>query len=194
MKSPCIPKNLKERVEEKLEPGELVEWLGMPLPRYFRPSLIFSFMLGILWTGFAIFWTWQYARQEDPIIALFMGTPFTLIGLVILVAPIIWSYRKPLKTIYVITNNRAITIEEWWSSSIQSYYPNHLQDIYCREKRDGIGDVIITCRAIRESKFISQLDRLGFLQIKNPKEVEKKLKKLAELSAAGDGAEKPRRP
>ncbi len=186
MKGQCIPKNLKERVEEELEPGELVEWLGMPLPRYFRPSLIFSFILGVLWTGFAIFFTWEYAKQENPIIALSIGTPFTLTGLVILFTSIIWSYWKPLKTVYVITNNRAITIEEWWSNSIQSFYPSHLQDIYCREETDGIGDVIITCRAIRESIFISQLERLGFLQIKNPKEFEKKLKKLAEkLAEAG---------
>lgn len=186
MKGQCIPKNLKKRVEEELEPGELVEWFGMPLPRYFRPWLIFSSLFGILWTGFTIFWTWEYARQENPVTAISMGTPFILMGLVILFAPIIWSYHKPLKTVYVITNNRAITIDECWSSSIQSYYPHHLKDIYCREKKDGTGDVIITCRAIRESKFIRRLDRLGFLQIKNPKEVEIKLKKLAEQTAEAD--------
>ena len=187
MKGQCIPKNLKERVEKELQPGEQVEWLGMPLPRYFTPTLRYLFMFGILWTAFAIFWAWGYARQENLTIVLFIGIPFTLIGLVILFTPIIWTYRKAFKTVYVITNKRAITIVERWSSSItQSYYPDNLQDIYCKEKKDGRGDVIITCRALRESKINRQLEPLGFLQIKNPKDVERKLKKLAEQSAEAD--------
>lgn len=186
MKGQYISENIKERVEKELEPGELVEWLGLRLPHYFKPSQILSFMLGILWTGFSIFWTLELARQIDPIIAILIGISFTLAGLAILYAVIIYAHLKPRKTIYLITNNRAIIIEEWWGRIIQSFYPDHLQDIYCREKKNGIGDVIITCRAIRESKFIAQSERLGFLRIKGPKEVEKKLKKLAEQSAEAD--------
>jgi hypothetical protein len=186
MKGQYIPKNIKERVEQELESGEVVEWLGLRLPHYFKPSQILAFMFGISWTGFTIFWTFEFAKQKDPIIAILIGIPFALAGLAILYVAFIWAYHKPLKTIYVITNNRAIIIEEWYGRIIQSFYPYHLQDIYCREKKNGIGDVIITCRAIRESKFIRQSERFGFLRIKNPKEMEKKLKKLAEQSAEVD--------
>lgn len=174
-----ITKNLKERVNRALEPGEHVEWLGKPIPRYFTRLARSVYVFGIPWTAFAIFWTIGYVRQEGHGSAVLPGLPFLLIGLGLLSTPI-WCYRKALKTAYVITNKRALIIYEGWSSSTQSYYSDNLQDIYRKEQKDGTGDVIITCQALRDSWIARYSEPLGFLHIKNPKEIEKKLKKLAE--------------
>ena len=113
------------------------------------------------------------------------GLPFLLIGIGLLSTPI-WYYLSALKTVYAITNKRAITIYEGrYSSTTQSYYPDHLQDIYTQEQKDGTGDVIISCQALRDSWYAKDKEPLGFLQIKNPKEVEIKLKKLAECPKYG---------
>jgi hypothetical protein len=180
-----ISKHLKERVNRELEPGEHVEWLGKPIPRYFTRIARSVYVFGIPWTAFAIFWTIGYVRQEGHGSAVLPGLPFILIGLVVLATPI-WCYRRALKTVYVITNKRAITIQEGWSCSTQSYYSDNLQDIYSKEQKDGTGDVIITCQALRDSWIARYSEPLGFLHIKNPKEIEKKLKKLAEQSAEAD--------
>ena len=58
--------------------------------------------------------------------------------------------------------------------------PRPLQDIYRKEKRDGSGDVVIPRPAWRDSDGDRRTDELGFLRIRNPKEIEKMLKELAE--------------
>jgi len=180
-----ISKHLKERVKRALEPGEHIEWLGKPIPRYFTRIARSIYVFGIPWTAFAIFWTIGYVRQEGSGSAVLPGLPFILIGLGILSTPI-WCYRKALKTAYAITNKRAIIIYEEWTRSIQSFYYDNLQDIYSKEEKDGTGDVIISCQALRDSWIPIYTEPLGFLQIKNPKQIEKKLKKLAEQGARSE--------
>lgn len=181
-----IPEQLKEQVNRALEPGERVEWLGQPIPHYFTRGARAIFAFGVLWTAFAIFFTIGYTRQERHVFAILPGLPFLLIGIGLLSTPI-WYFRSDLKTVYAITNKRAITIYKGRSGSItQSYYPDFLQDIYTQEKKDGTGDVIISCQALRDSWHAGQTEPLGILQIRNPKEVEKKLKKLAEQSSEAD--------
>jgi hypothetical protein len=107
------------------------------------------------------------------------GIPFVLIGLAMLSSPL-WAYRKSLRTVYVITNRRAITFDGGVSTTIRSYAPERLHDVYRREKRDGSGDVIIARHAWRDSEGDRQSEELGLLRIRNPKEVESMLRKLAE--------------
>lgn len=52
-----------------------------------------------------------------------------------------------LQTVYLITDQRAISIEgEKWST-IRNYLPQQLQTVYRQENKDGTGDVIITIQA-----------------------------------------------
>ena len=82
---------------------------------------------------------------------------------------------------------RAITFDGGWPTTIRSYPPDKLQDIYRKEKKDGSGDVIISRHAWRDSDGDRQSMELGFLRIRNPKEVELMLRKLAEESPAASG-------
>jgi hypothetical protein len=170
-----------ELVEKELQPGEQVNWLDMPVPLFFTSESLTAFIVGIVFTAFPILFARGYARQE----AIAFGLPLALVsplwifGLVFLCSPI-WLYRKWCKTIYAITDKRAITIKAGWSSTVQSFSPDMLHNIHVKEKRYGIGDVIISGQNSRERANGKKAKKLGFLQVRKPQEVKKKLTKLAE--------------
>jgi hypothetical protein len=179
-----IPQNLQAKVDAELEPGESIQWIDMPISQYFTSSSIGAFLFGIPWTAFAIFWTFGAAgfkipdfKEGSDLFPLF-GLPFILIGFGMLSSPF-WTYRKSFKTVYAITDRRAITFEGGWALTIRSYPPDKLGDIYRKEKKNGSGDVIIWRNAWHDSEGDSQSEELGFLRILNPKEIETMLKKLS---------------
>ena len=116
-------------------------------------------------------------------IALFplFGVPFVVVGIAMFLSPL-WSYLKSLRTVYVITNRRAITFNGGRSMTIRSYPPEKLQDIFRRQKRDGSGDIIFTPKPWLESGKNKQTEELGFLRIANPKQVEQMLEALGKKS------------
>jgi hypothetical protein len=186
-----IPRYLQDKVERELEAGERIEWIDMPIPRFFTPASASLFLFSIPWTAFAIFWMFGASGFKIPsfksgfsLFPLF-GIPFVLIGLGMLSSPL-WAYRKALKTVYAITNKRAITFIGGRSATIRSYSPGDLQEVYRKEKRDGSGDIIFARRTWRDSDGDRRSEELGFLRIRNPKEIEQMLKKLAEKGAASD--------
>jgi hypothetical protein len=180
-----IPRQLQDKVKQELESGENIEWMDMPNPQFFTPASTSSFLFAIPWTAFAIFWMCGASGFEMPdftegfdLFPLF-GIPFVLIGFGMLSSPL-WAYKKASKSVYVITNRRAIILDGGWSTTIRSYNPDKLLNIYRKEKKDGTGDVIIDVRSWRGSEGDRRTEALGFLRISNPKEIENKLKKLAE--------------
>ena len=189
-----IPRDLREEVDRELEPGEHVQWLQMPLPRCFTPAATAAFLFGIPWTAFAIFWTagaaWGTSQVGDAgflrAFPLF-GVPFILVGLGMLSSPL-WAYRKALRTVYVVTDRRAITFDGGWTTTVRSYPPDRLADVYRKERKDGIGDVVIARRAWRDSDGDRHSEELGFLRIRDPKTVETMLRKLAEQAVSPNAA------
>ncbi len=192
MIDPTIPSTLQDIISRELERDEKIVWSSMPKPRYFSGPAAGMFLFAIPWTAFSIFWMAgaagfkipQFNRGED-LFPLF-GIPFFLIGLGMLSSPL-WSYRNSLKTAYLITNRRAITIDGGMSYTIRSYPPHKLTDVFRREHKDGTGDVIITRNAWKDSDGDKQMQELGFLRIPNAKSVESMLRELAEQSV-GHGA------
>lgn len=93
----------------------------------------------------------QIPRSDkgDDLFPLF-GVPFLLIGTRMLPFPL-WAYRNSLKTVYLITNRRAITIDGAWSYTTRSYTPEKLADVFRREHRDGTGDVVVSRNSWRDS-------------------------------------------
>jgi hypothetical protein len=180
-----IPQPLRDKVDRELESDERIEWIGMPKRVYFTPAATAAFLFGIPWTAFALFWIAGAAEFKIPqfnqgfdLFPLF-GIPFVLIGCGMLSAPI-WAYRTAGKSVYVITNRRAITFDGGWSTTIRSFPPEKLTDVYRKEKPDGSGDVIIARRTWQSSDNDRQPEELGFLRVENAKDVERRLKALAE--------------
>jgi len=184
-----IPRELEEKVKRELESGEHVVWMEQPIPRYFTAMSTSAFLFAIPWTAFAIFWICgasgfklpDFSKGGFSFFPLF-GVPFVLIGLAMLSTPL-WAYRKSFKTVYVITDRRAITFDGGWTTTIRSYPPDRLQNIHRKEKRDGTGDVVLGQQIWSGSEGGQQSMDLGFLNIRDPKTVETMVKKLASQAA-----------
>ena len=185
-----ISRELRAKVDSELESGERIQWIDMPIPRYFTGAATGAFLFAIPWTAFAVFWMFGSWHQSESVPFTLFGVPFVLIGIGMLSSPL-WAYRKSFKTVYVITDQRAITFDGGWSTTIRSYPPEKLADIYRKEKRDSSGDVIISRRAWRDSDGDRQSEELGFLRISNPKQIESMLNELAEQGSAHQSTPAP---
>jgi hypothetical protein len=118
-----IPKELRKKIDNELQLGEGIRWVEQPVPRFFTVSSIGIFLFGIYWTSFALVWM-HGASRFDPGFASF-GLFFVLIGFGMLSSPI-WEWQKVRKTVYLVTDKRAISIQGGWSTTIRSYLPNQL--------------------------------------------------------------------
>ena len=189
-----IPQELKEKVDRELEPEERILWMDMPIPTFFTRESKKIFLFGTVFTSFAIFWTFGAAGFTIPnlkevsnpmqlvaILFPLFGIPFILIGFYMLANPLV-AYRNAFKTVYVITDRRAITFESGWSKTIRSYPPSRLLNVYRKERRDGTGDVIISSEKWIESEDDKRSKDLGFFQIREPRAVEMMLRDLAKQS------------
>ena len=189
-----IPQDLQENVDRELQPDERILWIDMPIPMFFTRESTKIFLFGIGMTLFAIFWTCAAAGFSIPnlkevsnpfqllnLLFPLFGIPFILIGFFLLANPLI-AYRKAFKTVYVITDRRAITFEFGWSKTIRSYPPSQLLNVYRKERGDGTGDVIISFDKWIDSDDVKRSKDLGFLQIQGPKTVEMMLRDLAKQS------------
>lgn len=180
-----IARELESAVERELQSGERTVWVEMPVPRYFTGLTTTMFLFGIPWTAFALFWTggaaWGTWRGGPGFFRLFplFGLPFILIGFGMLGSPI-WAYRKAQRTIYAITDRRALIIAAGRTTTIRSFPPEKLEEIFRREKRDGTGDVIFLRNAWRDSDGDRRSEEIGFMSVREPKHVENLLQELAQ--------------
>jgi hypothetical protein len=185
----AISQKRMARVNRELKPMEKIRWIEQPIPRYFTPRAKAYFLFGIPWTAFIIFWIlgasvswWAKGGGGSGVMTVF-GIPFLLIGLGLLSSPL-WAYRRALKTIYVITDRRAITFGGGSSTTINSYPPEKLKDVYRKEHKDGTGDVIILRHEWQNSDDQYRVEEVGFLRVRDPQGVERILKKLAGQASA----------
>ena len=186
-----IPKELRRKIDDELQPGEPIRWVEQPIPRFFTADSIESVLLGIPWTSFSIFATWytlgyklpdlREGLQPQYLFALF-GVPFVLIGFGMLSNPI-WVWQAARKTVYLVTDKRAISIQGGWSTTIRSYLPDQLKDVYRKERADGTGDVIIAIRRWKDSEGDQRSEEIGFLGVRSPRGVENMLRQLVQNNA-----------
>ena len=162
-----LPKKIRNLVDRELDPEEYIEWIEQPIPRPFTFFSIFCVLFGIPFTFIGL-----------PASIIIFGLPFLIVGLGFLLTPF-WIWRAAKNTVYLVTDKRAISFEGGWSTTIKSYLPNQLQTIYRKERADGTGDVIFAIERWKDSDGDKQTKEVGFIGIRNPQEVEKMLKKLA---------------
>lgn len=61
-----IPKGVRRKIENELQPGEFIRWIEQPIPRFFTASSIVSVLFGIPWTSFSIFLMWGASTFKLP--------------------------------------------------------------------------------------------------------------------------------
>jgi len=166
----------QQTAQAQLEAGERLLWYGRPDPkRQLRGSLIVM-LFGIPWTAFALFWTGAasgliWSDEEFGWYSLFglFGVPFVLVGLGMLTSPY-WIYRNAQRTVYALSNRRAMIISGTPARKIQSFAGPDIDLIERTERANGKGDVMFA--TITTNKNIQ---RIGFTGINDARRVEQLL-------------------
>lgn len=178
--------NQRALIEGELQPGETIAWTGRPKPRAFTLQTIPLFLFAIPWTGFAIFWvamalraTGKHGGSGPGLFFPLFGVPFVLVGIGMLSSPL-WMKRLARRTIYLITDRRAIVFQRGFSVTTRSYSPEQLQSLTKRVRPDGSGDIIFaaTFPMVIGQSSNPALIQNGFYSVANFREVERLLLKL----------------
>lgn len=142
-----IPLHLKNFLDNEINDGEQLLWAAQPgirqaLRRAIRSSVPVLFF-GLAWLGFISFIAYMVLTDPDvPLLAIAFISPFMLIGALLLSVPY-WKTRWTKKTIYAVTNKRAIIIKKTWGSvTVERYGPEKLDNMDKRERSDGSGDLL----------------------------------------------------
>jgi hypothetical protein len=182
-----IPYELDQRIKNELEGGEMIEWKGMPVPRFFKIETTVPFLFAIPWTAFAIFWMFGAAGFQIPDLSkgfnpmlLFplFGLPFVLIGIAMLSSPI-WSYLKDKKTVYVITDRRLLIMTGGRTFEFKSIMPDQIKEMTRRERADT-GDLVVAHKVWRDSDNDQRSQEIGLFNIPDVRGAQAALQRLLE--------------
>lgn len=177
----AIPKHLQEKVDKEIKFGERIQWIGMPIPKFFTPHSTGWFLFGMWWTVFFLIgMVSMWFLSGYPGFAA-LGVPAILFGFGMVSNPL-FAYMRALNTIYVITERRAIVFDGGLSDDISSYHPEKMMNISVKEKKNGLGNVIFSRRTWYDFDGAMRYEELGFFNIRSPKKIELMLRKLAEQS------------
>ena len=154
-------------------------WLDQPIPGRMAGKTMPMVLFGIPWTAFALFWIAGASGFKLPDFShgfgwfpLF-GVPFVLIGFGLLSSPY-WARRSAQRSVYVLTDRRAIIIRGSWRGnvSVRSFERERLTDLQRKQNTDGSGDLIFTRDVRRDSDGDRHSTDVGFLAIRDVKNVE----------------------
>ncbi len=179
----ALPAHLQARVKSELKAGETAAWFGQPNPvRYMRSGFLL-WLFFIPWTAFSLFWMGGASGFKVPDFSRawdwfpLFGLPFLLIGLGGLCSPL-WLYRKAANMVYVVTNQRAFSLEGSRSYTVRNYLPAQLTNVVRRENPDGSGDLVLEVSHYKDSDGDSQKKENGFFAIADVRKVEQLLERL----------------
>ncbi len=187
---PDVLEASRERIMAELDEGEQVFWIGRPRPTPWAahagmslfggciafPIGCFCLLVGCIALISIII---NHEALTAAIILMPFGLLFTPIGGLQLARPLI-SRAYSRRSVYAITDRRAITIhDDWPYAVIRSYRPEMLEEIYRNDRRNGEGDIRVIWQQWEDYFNKYDAEDLGFLRLKNPRKVERKLRLLA---------------
>jgi hypothetical protein len=179
-----LESDLSAMLDSELSKGERTTWVGRPIPWLMARSRLPTALLGIPFTAFAFFWISVASGFRFPdfstgrgLFPLF-GIPFVCVGLGMLLSPI-WTYRRATRTIYAITDRRALTIETdpLGRVTTQSFEPPYLTIVTRMQRADGTGNLVFRREHRGEGRRHYMVD-IGFLAVADVREVEDRIRQL----------------
>lgn len=185
-----LPMELSAMLDAELSKGERIDWVGRPIPGRMARAALPIAIFGIPFTAFALFWIAMasgiWARGPRGVWSLFplWGIPFVLMGLWMLTTPL-WMYRRALRTVYAITDRRALTIEvgPWGRVQVRSFEPASLSVLSRTQSADGSGNLVFQREYRRQGRNSSFID-IGFLAVPDVKDVEDRIRELVRRAGA----------
>jgi len=177
------PPKLRELVGRELEPGENLLWIGQPVPAFFVGASCFASLVGILATKISLLWLAAAVVKGYPLSFILCGVPFLLGGLATLCSPIL-VWRNLKNTIYAVTDRRAIIFAgAFFRTNGVSFWPDDLGKLQCREKNNGIGDLVFEGSERISEQGPGKIPANGFFNIPQVRKVERLLQGLAVQAA-----------
>jgi hypothetical protein len=178
-------------LENELRAGERVVWCQQPRPAALAGKSSVTFLFGIPFFAFAVFWTLAASGGISKVkggsfpswFPILWGGMFVVVGAALLLSPA-WAFWRATRTVYAVTDLRAILIVATWRRTIYSFVGQHLVDIHRVEDDAGRGDIVFHREARSGNRRDSYYD-VGFLGIERVREVEDSLRALYDKTRAG---------
>ena len=190
-----LPRRLAVALERALEPDEEVVWLGRPETMAFVSRSLGNFLPGIPILAFAVVVLYlstanaRDARTGAPTpgnwFVLVWCTAVALIGVRCLLSPL-FAWRLARRSLYVVSDRRAILIEALWSRRIQSFAGERLLNATRNEDRYGRGDIILERLTVQNAKGRSSIVETGFIGLDDVKRVEQLMRATVARGGGGD--------
>src|SRR5690349_96132 len=185
------PLQIEPIATAELDPGERLVWSGSPRPGALALQAVPATLFGIPFAGFAVFWmygawtaTTRGGHLSGPwLLFPLFGIPFLLVGLGFVTAPL-WAWAGAGRTVYAITDRRALIIGGAGLRGVQSFQHADVGDITHLESGDGSGSLYFATRAFVSSNGIVNRSRVGFVGIPDVKRVEQLLRENVQQKAA----------
>jgi hypothetical protein len=183
-------------VDAELAKGERIVWVGQPIPFRLALSGVPIALFGIPFTLMALFCIGVaggiggQGPVSPPPFFLLVGIPFVLVGLSLLLSPF-WMYLKASRTVYAITDRRALSIERdiLGRVVVRSFEPQNLAVLSRTQRADGSGNLVFQREYRREGQQGRFVD-IGFFAIPNVKEVEDHIRELARKANMASGGQR----
>jgi hypothetical protein len=166
-----ISPELADRVAGELSPDEKLIWIGQPRSDLAVRPAYFLVPFGVVFVAFSLFWMVMAVVITFGLMAP-CGIPFLAIGVALIVSPV-WLRAWARKTVYAVSNRRAIIWQPGWFGyiTVQSFTPSGLGQMSRTERPDGSGDLVFqvyTSGIGEDSRTITK----GFMGIDRVREVE----------------------
>ncbi len=179
-------------LESELRLGELVVWSQQPRLAAMALKSLPKFLFGVGGIAFGI-WLASLAangstsssRHEDPAFYRLPVGLFLLFAVIQLLSAL-WACCQAFRTVYAITNQRAVHIVVLGPRTVYSFVGQNLMNIHRVENRSGNGDIIFH-REVRDGQGARRglSHEVGFLGIARVREAEDALWVLFQKTRTG---------
>ena len=171
---------VQQQLLSELDSGEKIIWQGQPKRRLAFQN-VFPNLFVVIWFGLitsGIFFGGRNGSAHNrPPPPFFMIFPFLI--LISVIAVPLKRFFSLSRTYYLLTNRRALIITLGATRKVSSYYPDKLQTLERRERKDGWGDLIIDKSMQAGYRGMNTMQGIGFMNIPEVKRVETLVRSLA---------------
>ncbi len=184
-----LPRDMQNMLDAEISGDERLLRAAQPAPIRVALRMIPVSIFGLFFGGFATFWiaaaaagTSHMPHNDGGIPAVFQffplfGIPFFLVGVAMVLSPAI-AYFAATKTVYAVTDKRAIIVSKPLMLSVKSYYPTDFTDIERGGTMNGVGDVSFCRRLGTDSRGNRTNTAVGFFGVPEPEEFERLIRDL----------------